>query len=383
MMWKNLDHVINLLQRRHASLCSSSTLGAFTLQSPNGDSYVFGHGDPTFSVVAKNNQGLLALSTCDATTILEAYMSGALDFNGDLLRAFALRDMFTDRHILSRLWCFVQPLIFGQVSSDKNWISKHYDYESDFYTLFLDRKHRCYSQGIFLDDCESLESAMTRKLDFAIEATGVKPGDHILDIGTGWGAFVEHAGLKDIRVTSLTISRESEVFVNDLIAKNRLPCLVVRQHLLEFNPDERYDAIVNSGVTEHLPDYRATLAKYQALLKPGGRVYLDASASWTKQKVHSFIYKHIFPGNGYYMCLPEYLAQVAHTPFRLNAVYNDRHSYYLTTKHWAINLDRHREEIVRRWGEAHYRKFQLYLWGSVDGFLRDILQAYRVVLEMP
>ena len=52
-------------------------------------------------------------------------------------------------------------------------------------------------------------------------------------------------------------------------------------------------------------------------------------------------------------------------------------------KHWAENLDRHREEIVERWGEALYRTFRLYLWGCVDGFARDVIQAYRLTLELP
>lgn len=46
---------------------------------------------------------------------------------------------------------------------------------------------------------------MTRKLDFALDAVGARPGDHILDIGGGWGAMTEHAGRRGIIVTSLTI----------------------------------------------------------------------------------------------------------------------------------------------------------------------------------
>jgi cyclopropane-fatty-acyl-phospholipid synthase len=224
---------------------------------------------------------------------------------------------------------------------------------------------------------------MTRKLDFAIDAVGAKPGDRVLDIGGGWGAFTEHAGRRGIRVTSLTISAESERFLNGLIAREALPCTVLLEHLFEHRPAEKYDAIVNLGVTEHLPDYRRTLEVYRSLLKPGGRIYLDASAHREKHSESTFLERHIYPGNGSLLCLHEYLAEVAKSPFRVRAVHDDRHNYELTSLHWARALDRHREEIERRWGGELYRKFRLYLWGCVDGFRRDMIQAYRWVMELP
>lgn len=63
-------------------------------------------------------------------------------------------------------------------------------------------------------------------------------------------------------------------------------------------------------------------------------------------------------------------------------MYNDRESYHLTCRHWAENLDRHRAEIVRRWGEPLFRRFQLYLWSSAAAMERDELTAYRVVLQL-
>lgn len=55
-------------------------------------------------------------------------------------------------------------------------------------------------------------------------------------------------------------------------------------------------------------------------------------------------------------------------PLQVECVHNDRLNYELTTRHRAENLDRNREEIEQRWGRAHFRRFQLYLWGCVDGF---------------
>ena len=224
---------------------------------------------------------------------------------------------------------------------------------------------------------------MTRKLDFALSAIAVRPGDRVLDVGGGWGAFTEYAGQRGIRVTSLTISHESERFLTELIQRERLPCEVKYEHLHEHRPTDPYDAIVILGVTEHLPDYDKSLEQYRALLRPGGKIYLDASAKRKKGDISSFLRKHIFPGNGSPMCLHDYLRAVSESRFQLEAVHDDRHSYGLTVKHWATRLDAARADIERRWGRAQYRKFRLYLWGCYDSFTRDDVQAYRVVLKLP
>ncbi len=87
----------------------------------------------------------------------------------------------------------------------------------------MDTRHRCYTQGVFASDDEPLEDAMTRKMDLAIEALGVKPGDHVLEVGGGWGAFLEHAGKRGIKVTALTLAEESERYLNGLIDREGLP----------------------------------------------------------------------------------------------------------------------------------------------------------------
>src|SRR5262249_37313516 len=154
--------------------------------------------------------------------------------------------------------------------------------------------HRCYSHGYFMSDDESLVAATERKLATALAESGARPGDRVLDVGAGWGAFTEYAGRRGIEVTSLTISRQSQKYVGTLIDREGLPCRVVREHVLAHQPDEPYDAIVNLGVTEHLPDYAATLAQYERLVKPGGRIFLDACAA-KHRSFRSFVRKYIWP----------------------------------------------------------------------------------------
>ena len=357
---------------------------AFELQMPGQPALRLGNGSLKFRVIAKTAPAASAIKSLDEMRIAEAYMSGDLDIEGDLLAAFALRDRLADRHMLAYLWStYGQRLFFGQTASDKKWISQHYDTDGDLHLFFLDKQFRCYSHGYFERDDEPLEAAIERKLATAFHSAGIRPAMRILDIGAGWGAFSEFAGKRGARVTSLTISKDSESYCNELIRRESLPCDVVNEHFLEYNTNERFDAIINLGVTEHLPDYPASLAQYGKLLKPGGRVYLDASAARHKFPFSSFILKYIYPGNETPLHLPSYLDAVSETPFELCMVQNDRKSYMLTARHWAENLDHNRSMIASRWGEAWYRRFRLYLWGCVQCFATDDMTAYHWMLQLP
>jgi cyclopropane-fatty-acyl-phospholipid synthase len=351
------------------------------LRFADGEMPAVGGDDVAATIVINSRRGLTALVSMDATRIAEAYRAGALDVEGSMERVLTLRAAFADRHPITSAWKSLRPRLFGQVSSDKKWIADHYEREAGFYLMFLDRRHRCYSQARFASPDESIEDAQTRKLDTAVDALGLPAGSRVLDVGGGWGAFTEHGGRRGLHVTSLTLSQDQ--FVSRLIAEQGLPCRVIREHLMEHTTTERYDGIVNLGTTEHLPDYPATLRKYAQLLKPGGRVYLDACATREPQEHSAFLLRHVFPGNGTTLCLHTYLEAVAASPFDLVSVHNDTEHYRLTALHWAKNLDAHRDEIQRRWGAEEFRTFRLYLWGAVDAFTHDRVQAYRWVLQLP
>ncbi len=261
-------------------------------------------------------------------------------------------------------------------------ISSHYEHDQDFFLLFMDET-RCYSQAVFERDDEEFARAQRRKLDYALQACQLKPGDRLLDVGGGWGTLTEYAGRHGIQVTSLTVSRKSEQFLAELIQQGQLPCQVHYQDFFEYAAAEPYDVIAILGVMEHLTDYPAVLRQLLRLLKPGGRVYLDASAFREKYSKSTFISRYIFPGNHAFFCLHDFLAEVDKTAFEVLAVHNDRHSYYLTCKAWAENLEAAREEVVQRWGEQLYRSFRIYLWGSAYSFASHGLEAFRVVLERP
>lgn len=382
-MHKKFSRLAGLVEKQYRGVSEAKRSIPFAMRTADGRMQTFGKDNPAFTMVLNNTHAIAALSTMDQLKIAESYLAGHMDLEGDIMSVLAIRELFNDKRGMRFLWRFIQPILFGQVKSDKKWIANHYDTEAAFFELFLDSRHRAYSQAVYERDDESLEDAETRKLNFALDSVHAKPGMRILDIGSGWGSMVEHAGKRGIKVTSLTISKESKAYVDRLIKQQNLPCEVLLEHFLEHRPAEQYDAIVNCGVTEHLPDYAASLRQYERLLKPGGYLYLDASACKEKHAEGTFLASYVFEGNGTLLCLHDYLTQVAKSPFQLCGVWDDRHNYYLTTRAWAERLDQHREEIEQRWGKQLYRIFQLYLWGSAEGFYSGMIDAYRVVLKLP
>jgi cyclopropane-fatty-acyl-phospholipid synthase len=372
------DRIIRLIQRHLDDKISIP----FDLQLRRGRTYHFGNGEPSLSFTVNDRNGLAALCSFDELKFCEAYMSGSLDIAGDMLKLASFRKVLSDRHPFQNLLSRILPMFIGQVRTNQKAIASHYEQDKDFFLMFMDPT-RSYSQAVFERDDESLETAQRRKLDFALASCRVKPGDRVLDVGGGWGSFAEHAGRQGIQVTSLTISHQSERFLADLIHRFQLPCQALYQDFFEHSASEPYDAIVILGVMEHLSDYPAVMRQFQNLLKPGGRVYLDASAFREKYSKPTFISRYIFPGNHSYFCLHEFLTLVEKTEFEVLAVHNDRYSYYLTCKAWAENLEAARDEIIHRWGDRLYRSFRLYLWGSAYAFFSHGLEAFRVVLERP
>ena len=378
--------VVETLRRRYACELRKKDFPAqpFELRLQDRTSWRIGEGgEPVFTVRVTSDRGRQALEALDELAVAEAYMNGDLDLAGDMLAVLKARPVLGDKHPLKYLWAtYVQPWIFGQASRDKKWIPSHYDVDPEFFLLWLDPVIRGYSHAFFDSADEPLEVAMERKFRYAMDACGIRPGQRVLDIGGGWGSFLEFAGKQGVRVTSVTISEESEKCMNDLIERYDLPCEVHKEHFLEFEADEPFDAIVNLGVTEHLPDYLRTLAQYERLLKPGRRVYLDAY-SGEKHGMPSFISKWVFQGNTSPLCLREYLAEVAKTPFEVVLVKNDRWNYHLSCKKWAENLEAVRDEVVARWGRFLYRRFHLYLWAAANSFETGTLSAHRMILQLP
>jgi cyclopropane-fatty-acyl-phospholipid synthase len=371
----------NLIDRIATLFAASPT--PFEIVFPDGQRRSFGKAPPSFTVTLRNRQALRAVASMDEGRIGDAYVAGHLDIEGDLLRPFEIRRAMVDRHYAVALWRFLQPLLFGQVKTNRRAIADHYDIDSDFFLSFLDSQHPAYTQGVFATPDEPLAAATLRKFDYCYDKLNLKPGDRILEIGPGWGAWFDYAARRGIRCTGLTISIESRQFLERRAAESGLEWTVLNCDFLEYQSEEKFDAIVIMGVIEHLPQYGAVLNKFASLVKPGGRIFLDGSACTKKYELSTFMVKYIYGGNHSFLVLHDFLDHLARTPLRVCELHNDRFDYFLTFRHWAQNFERNRESVVARFGEFNYRRFRLYLWGAAYEFLSGSLDCYRMIIENP
>ena len=343
----------------------------------------FGQGTPSFSVRLNNRNAVRAITSLDQVTFADAFLAGDIDIDGDMLRPFELRQSLGDRHPLTTVWRFLQPLLFGQVRTNRAAITSHYDIDPQFFLSFLDPKTPCYTQGVYASATETLDAATIRKFDYCYERLGLKPGDRILEIGPGWGAWFEYASRRGIKCTGISISQTSIDYLKQRARELGHDWELINVDLLAYQTDRKYDAIVIMGVIEHLPQYDRVLAKFATLLKPGGNIFLDGSACTRKYELSSFMVKYIYPGNHSFLVLHDFLDKLAGTPFHVLEIFNDRYSYFLTFQQWARNFDANREFVVERFGEFNYRRFRLYLWGAAYEFLSRSLDCYRMIIHYP
>lgn len=374
------DRLLRALQDR----LSDDSVPPFELTLPDGSRHRFGSGQVAFAVHVRDRKGLRALLTLDEMAVGEAYVHGHLDLEGDALRAFDLRRHLRDRRPFRKAWRFVRQLAWGRDRLDREFIPRHYDRGNDLYFSFLDRRHRLYSQAVFHSEDECLEQAAENKLAYIHDACGLGPGTHVLDVGAGWGSFAAYASARGTDVTMLTISHAQYEYLSDFCWQTESPGRrrVELESVYTYDPGEQFDAAVILGVMEHLPDYEALFSRLARLLRPHGRLYMDFSATRKKYDSSTFTYEHIFEGNHSLVLMPDLLSAANGSPFELTAAHNDRHSYFLTIRAWAENLDAARDEIVARFGEETYRVFRLYLWGTAHGLHRwGRMESYRLVFQ--
>ena len=182
-------------------------------------------------------------------------------------------------------------------------ISYHYDLGNEFYGLWLDET-MTYSSAKFDTGQEGLEVAQTLKYASMVDQMGVEPGDHVLEIGCGWGGFAEYAAKeRGLRVTGLTISKEQHDYAVDRIAKAGLSHMVDIK--LQDYRDERgsYDGIASIEMFEAVGE-KYWPVYFNALrdrLKPGRNATLQIiTVQHRRWHVYKrgvdFIQKYIFPG---------------------------------------------------------------------------------------
>jgi cyclopropane-fatty-acyl-phospholipid synthase len=183
-------------------------------------------------------------------------------------------------------------------------IEFHYDLGNDFYSLWLDAT-MSYSSALFAEpiaDAQSLEDAQAAKLAAILDRTGTKAGDTILEIGCGWGSFIEVASRGGRLVHGITLSAEQKRAVEARAARAGLDGVTVS--LTDYRDVSGvYDAVASIEMVEAVgeafwPTYLAAIAR---ALKPGGRaalqyIAIDDSIFDAYAGNVDFIQRYVFPG---------------------------------------------------------------------------------------
>ena len=347
----------------------------------SGETLSLGQGKPEFTVTFHSDNVLK--KGFNEYFLGRAYVNSEIEIEGNVPKLFELRKhMKGEITSLFMLKMWLNLFFRNPINLNRNSIAQHYSFGDDFYLTFVDGKYHLYSHCLFQTDNESLEEAADRKMATMAKSLKLKPGMRLLDIGAGWGAVTRFAGPQDIHVTALTIHEDSCELHKDLIANNNLPnCEAYLEDFLEHNPEEPYDAIVIFGVIEHIPQYRSFTERVWNCLKPGGRIYLDASSVLEKYDVSNFVRKYIYPGTHTYLCLQDLIMEFLMHGFKVLEVVDETYEYEQTLRHWAQRLESNQEIITKRWSEKVFRSFQLYLWAGCHAMRTRDLQGYHVVAE--
>ncbi len=368
--------------------------GRLTLTLPGGEKQVFqGAGDgPEADWQLYDWQVFDDFVARGELGLADAYIDGRWDSHNiealitfGLLNADRLEKFFHGRPLYA-LWLRFSALFKGNsVKGSRRNVSAHYDLGNDFYRLWLDDS-MTYSCALFEGNTSrTLEEAQQKKYARILGKLGAAPGDHILEIGCGWGGFAEAAARRGIKVTAITLAHTQADYAKERIKKAGLDHLVTIELIDYRQVKGTFDHIVSIGMFEHVgqkywPTYFSTL---QQRLKPGGKalvqtITLDDALFEKLGNVTGFIEHYIFPG-GMLPSKSRFRSQAGAAGLECRELYAFGGDYAITLKHWLMRFEARLEE-VRALGYDEYfiRLWRFYLASCIATFKSqrsDVMQA--------
>ncbi|MEM1411622.1 MAG: cyclopropane-fatty-acyl-phospholipid synthase family protein [Pseudomonadota bacterium] len=329
----------------------------------------------------------------------EAYMAGAWDCD-DLVSLVRL--LLRNRSVLEGMEGgaarLTKPLqkAFHWVNRNtrdgaRRNISAHYDLGNDFFGLWLDET-MMYSSAIFETPEVPLYDAQIHRLDMICQRLNLRPDDHLVEIGTGWGGLAIHAAQHyGCRVTTTTISKEQHRLAAERIAaaglEDRIELLLEDYRDLEG----QYDKLVSIEMIEAIGwrQYDTYFKKCGELLKPGGTLLIQAITiaetryEEAKRSV-DFIQRYIFPGSN----LPSVKAMVnavaANSDMMVSGLHDIGLDYALTLNHWRQRFFERIEEVRELgYSETFIRMWEYYLCYCEGGFEERAISDVHLLAERP
>jgi cyclopropane-fatty-acyl-phospholipid synthase len=270
---------------------------------------------------------------------------------------------------------------------DRRAVRHHYDVSNEFFALFLDES-MTYSCAIFSRGAETLEAAQEEKLELVCAKLGLREGERVLDIGSGWGSFAIHAAARHgASVLGITLSEPQARLARERAAAagvgDRVEFRVADYRELS---ERDFDAIASIGMVEHVGEERIDLyaRRLAELLRPGGRLLNHGIARLRRSDPEAgpFSERYVFP-DADPLHLSRILLALERAGFETGRVEGYRADYAETLRHWAERLDRDLERATELAGPERVRVWRLYLRAARNGFLSGFTSIYQVEAALP
>ncbi len=369
----------------------------------NGETHRFGGGDlsiaPSASVTIHEPSAYSRILMGGTMGAAEAYIDG--DWSTDQLtnvtRVFSANMPILESMKNNQNWLIKAALKLAHaarknslIGSREN-IAAHYDLGNDFFSLFLDST-LMYSSAVFPPNCDNLAEASQHKLKLICEDLELKPTDHLIEIGTGWGGMAIYAAENyGCKVTTTTISREQLEHARAEIEKRGLQDKITLLFEDYRDLSGQFDKLVSIEMIEAVGhEYFDTYFNCVSnLLKPDGKAVIQA-ITINKQRYDDyrksvdFIKRYIFPGG----CLPSLNvisgALTRRTDMQIIDLRDIALDYARTLQHWhdafmaeldavkALGFD---EKFIRMW--------RFYLSYCEGGFRERIIGTYQITMAKP
>jgi cyclopropane-fatty-acyl-phospholipid synthase len=365
----------------------------------DGQRFTFGQKSDLCAEITINKKSVYADFVLGGSLgVAESYMRGEWDSENLTLfiRLFA-RNMDLVNSMDSGLAKLASPVLRGAHwlnrntrSGSKKNIEAHYDLGNDFFGTFLDET-MMYSAAIFPKADSTLHEAQINKLKTICERLKLEKTDHLLEIGTGWGALAIYAAENyGCRVTTTTLSNEQFKLANERIKEKGLEdkISVVLKDYRDL--EGTYDKLVSVEMVEavgheYLPDYFSSCSR---LLSPSG-IFLMQVITIPDQRYErarkdiDFIKRYIFPGS----CIPS-VERIMNcvskgTDMRLLDHRDYTRDYAKTLRMWHENLLYQSQKVVDMTSESFMRMWRFYLSYCEGGFEEFAIGSAQMVFAKP
>lgn len=347
-----------------------------------------------------------------------AYVSGAIDIEGDIFDLLEMRGSLTDIHVplvgLARAALAAGPdafrhppppppeeVVFGSTwrahskRRDAASISHHYDVSNDFYRLVLGPSWT-YSCAVFENPTDSLEQAQANKYELIGRKLGLEPGMRFLDVGCGWGGMVIHAARSfGVQAVGVTISEQQAAKARQRVAEAGLSDRVeIRlQDYRDLVGEPEFHAISSIGMLEHVGQKR--LQEYFGILRQllpdqgrllnhqigrvpaaGGRLLVRRPVA--RVDPHGFVHRYVFP-DGELHEVGDLIGDMQRLGFEVRHMESIREHYALTLRRWVENLESNWDQAIELVGEGRARVWKLYMAASSVMFASADLQVHQIL----